>query len=94
MGTERSEACGYTLIELCVRRGAGPIEGTCQDGSGHAAPFWGWLELISALETARTRDPRGWAEGGWVENGQEAVHSTEGKRGASPAPAIQDRQAT
>ena len=94
MGTKRPEARGSTRIELCVRRGAEPIEGTCQDGSGHAAPFWGWLELISALETARASDPRGRPEGTRSEGGTAAVHFAEAERGASPARGIQDRQAT
>ena len=49
-----------------------------------AAPFWGWLELISALETARSSDSRARPDGAWFE----------GERPACPAPATEDEQTT
>jgi hypothetical protein len=94
MATERPQAGGYTRIELCVRRGAEPIEGTCQGGSGRAAPFWGWLELISALETARATDPPpARPEGASSEGGVEAARGAEGERGECPTSPKDGRQA-
>jgi hypothetical protein len=92
MGTERQEGCGYTHIELCVRRGAEPIEGAYQDDTGRGAPFWGWLELISALETARAGDLSDRSKGAGFEGGTEVAHPAEGERGARATPAPEGEQ--
>ncbi len=45
---------GTTQVQLSIDQGCEPISGTWQsidDGQPH--PFWGWLQLISALEQAR-----------------------------------------
>lgn len=93
MGIQSPQASGYTRIELCVRRGVEPIEGTCHDGSGRAAPFWGWLELIGALQTARASDPHARAEGTCSAGGIKA-RSAEGEHGACAIPGTEGGRAT
>ena len=92
MGTERQQGRGYRHVELYLRRGAEPIEGAYQDDTGRAAPFWGWLELISVLETARAGDLHDRSEGARFEDGTEAAHSAEGERGARATPAPEGEQ--
>lgn len=42
-------------LEVAVERDAEPIRGTLDDGVGAAIEFTGWLELMSAFDTARAR---------------------------------------
>ena len=57
MGTEEPSARQYTRVQISIRRGAHPIEGIWRDAdSSEPTSFWGWLELISALEKVRATD--------------------------------------
>jgi hypothetical protein len=47
MATEKSSR--FT-VEL--ERGADPIRGSIEHPDGYRQPFWGWLELIEALQRA------------------------------------------
>ena len=42
-------------LELLV--GADPIRGSLEHADGRSEPFWGWLELIAALERAAAEQP-------------------------------------
>ena len=90
MGTDEPTARGYTRIELFVRRGIEPIEGTWRNAEfGETVSFWGWLELISALEkiraTARDCEPeRRSTASGLATAVRQLTTSTGAPRGASP----------
>jgi hypothetical protein len=45
-------------LELELRRAGDPIEGRLSSGRGEPVSFIGWLELIAAVEAARTDDDR------------------------------------
>jgi hypothetical protein len=42
-------------VEVAVERDAEPIRGTLEDGVGGPIEFTGWLELMSAFDSARAR---------------------------------------
>lgn len=42
-------------VEVAVDRDAEPIRGILDDGVGRCIEFTGWLELMSAFDTARAR---------------------------------------
>lgn len=60
MSHQESAASGQVHLELCIRRAGQSIEGTCHErSSGITRSFWGWMELISALETSTTSGASG-----------------------------------
>ncbi len=44
-------------LEVALERGSEPIHGVLSDGVGTTIEFTGWLELMSAFDTARARAP-------------------------------------
>ncbi len=44
-------------LEVAVKQDSDPIRGTLDDGAGTTIEFTGWLELMSAFDTARARTP-------------------------------------
>ena len=44
-------------ITLEVEAGADPIRGSLEQSDGRSQPFWGWLELIEALQRAAAEEP-------------------------------------
>jgi len=44
-------------LEVAVKQDSDPIRGTLDDGVGTTIEFTGWLELMSAFDTARARTP-------------------------------------
>ena len=44
-------------LEVAVERRSEPIHGVLNDGVGRTIEFTGWLELMSAFDTARARAP-------------------------------------
>lgn len=44
-------------ITLDLLAGADPIRGSIEHADGRRQPFWGWLELIEALERAAADQP-------------------------------------
>jgi len=44
-------------LEVAIERVSEPIHGILDDGVGSAIEFTGWLELMSAFDTARDRAP-------------------------------------
>jgi hypothetical protein len=42
-----------TRLTVSIRRDGEAINGAVQREQGERRPFWGWLELIAALEAAR-----------------------------------------
>jgi hypothetical protein len=58
MSPQHPVASEYACVQLCLRRLGHSIEGTCRDDdSGVTRTFWGWLELISALDTISGASP-------------------------------------
>jgi hypothetical protein len=45
-------------LEVAVQRDSEPIRGTLDDGLVPTIEFTGWLELMSAFDTARARATR------------------------------------
>ena len=43
-----------TRITLELKAGADPIRGTIEHADGMRQPFWGWMQLIQAIEDAIT----------------------------------------
>jgi hypothetical protein len=44
-------------LEVAVEQASEPIHGMLDDGIGTTIEFTGWLELMSAVDTARARAP-------------------------------------
>ena len=47
-------ASGTTNLELAIEMDSDPISGSVSNGSHGAQPFSGWIELVAAIEAART----------------------------------------
>jgi hypothetical protein len=44
-------------LAVAIEQDGDPIRGTLDDGAGTTIEFTGWLELMSAFDTARARAP-------------------------------------
>ena len=49
-----TDAATHAQIKLSMDQAAEPIAGTLEDQTGTSRPFLGWMELISAIEDARS----------------------------------------
>jgi hypothetical protein len=45
---------GRTHLELAIEVDSDPIRGSVSNGSRQAQPFNGWIELVAAIEAARS----------------------------------------
>jgi hypothetical protein len=43
-----------THLELAIEVDSDPISGSVSNGTRHAQPFTGWIELVAAIEAARS----------------------------------------
>ena len=43
-----------THLELAIDVDSDPISGSVSNGTRHAQPFIGWIELVAAIEAARS----------------------------------------
>jgi hypothetical protein len=43
-----------THLELAIEVDSDPISGSVSNGSRHSQPFHGWIELVAAIEAARS----------------------------------------
>jgi hypothetical protein len=43
-----------THLELAIELGSDPISGSVSNGTRHSQPFTGWIELVAAIEAARS----------------------------------------
>ena len=41
-------------LELAIEVDSDPISGSVSNGSPHSQPFHGWIELVAAIEAARS----------------------------------------
>jgi hypothetical protein len=41
-------------LELAIEVDSDPISGSVSNGSRHSQPFIGWIELVAAIEAARS----------------------------------------
>jgi hypothetical protein len=41
-------------LELAIEVDSDPISGSVSNGNRHSQPFHGWIELVSAIEAARS----------------------------------------
>jgi hypothetical protein len=48
---------GTAHLELAIDVDSDPITGSVSNGSYHERPFSGWIELVAAIEAARSADP-------------------------------------
>jgi hypothetical protein len=44
-------------LELAIEVDSDPISGSVSNGSRHSQPFNGWIELVAAIEAARSAAP-------------------------------------
>jgi hypothetical protein len=43
-----------TYLELVIEVDSDPISGSVSNGTRHSQPFSGWVELVAAIEAARS----------------------------------------
>jgi hypothetical protein len=46
-------------LQLAIDVGSDPISGSVSNGSQHVQPFTGWIELVAAIEAARSSQVAG-----------------------------------
>jgi hypothetical protein len=56
---------GTAHLQLAIDVDSDPITGSVSDGSQGAQPFTGWMELVAAIETARSA-PEAWRPEGEI----------------------------
>ena len=56
-------------MQLAIDVDSDPITGSVANGSQRAQPFSGWIELVAAIEAARSPTPalKGWEAEGEIE---------------------------
>ncbi len=45
---------GTAHLDLAIDVNSDPISGSVSNGSAHAQPFTGWIELVAVIEAARS----------------------------------------
>ncbi len=63
-------------LELSIEVGSDPITGVVSNGSYSSRPFSGWIELVGAIEAARSA---GALSGGSGEAGRQTLGPTPGE---------------
>ena len=64
-------------LELSIKVGSDPISGSVTNGSYRSRPFSGWIELVEAIEAARSE---GASTGGPGEAGKKTLGSSPGAK--------------
>ena len=64
-------------LELSIEVGSNPIAGSVSNGNYRSRPFSGWIELVGAIEAARSA---GASTGGASEAGGQTLGSTPGAK--------------
>jgi hypothetical protein len=68
--TFRTVRSGTAHLELVIDVDSDPISGSVSNGAQHSRPFSGWIELVAAIEDARSANHGG---GGSEPHGQAGV---------------------
>jgi hypothetical protein len=57
---------GSTSLQLFIERDSDPITGSVTVGADHPQPFKGWIELVAAIERARSGQREQTQTLGWL----------------------------